>query len=132
MENLEKLVTRLKKTDAKLIWAHTTVVPEGEAGRFVGDDRKYNEAAARVMRKHGVAIDDLHSLTADFPADLFAKPGDVHYTKDGYKKIAKQVADEILRIQLTEQVEADHPDTAGGSEAEGSGKPKKELEGRSQ
>ena len=36
--NLDKLVIRLKKTGAKLIWASTTVVPEGDPGRFVGDD----------------------------------------------------------------------------------------------
>ncbi|MGJ8675978.1 MAG: SGNH/GDSL hydrolase family protein [Akkermansiaceae bacterium] len=104
-DNLDKLVTRLKRTDAKLIWAHTTVVPEEEAGRFVGDDKKYNAAAARVMQKHGIAIDDLYSLTADFSPDLFKGPGDVHYTNDGYEKIAKQVADEILSIEKAEQDE---------------------------
>ena len=44
-KNLEKLVVRLKQTGATLIWASTTVVPEGEAGRIVGDDIKYNAAA---------------------------------------------------------------------------------------
>ena len=48
-ENLEKLVARMQRTGAKLIWASTTVVPEGEAGRFVGDDAKYNAVAAVVM-----------------------------------------------------------------------------------
>ena len=32
-ENLQKIVAILKRTDAKLIWASTTPVPEGEAGR---------------------------------------------------------------------------------------------------
>lgn len=97
-KNLDKLVTRLKQTDAKLVWAHTTLVPEEEAGRFVGDDKKYNDAAARVMKKHKVAINDLHALTKEFDAALFTKPGDVHYTTEGYKKIAKQVAGEVLGI----------------------------------
>ena len=48
-KNLDKLVTRLKKTGAKLIWRNTTPVPPGSKGRYVGDSVKYNAAAARVM-----------------------------------------------------------------------------------
>jgi hypothetical protein len=95
-KNLDQLTTRLKKTGAKLIWAHTTLVPEKETGRFVGDDKKYNDVAAKIMKRHAVTINDLHSLTKAFPPALFTKPGDVHYTKDGYQKIAKQVADAVL------------------------------------
>jgi hypothetical protein len=39
-KNLETLVQQLEATGARLIWASTTVVPENEAGRFVGDDVK--------------------------------------------------------------------------------------------
>ena len=49
-----------------LIWANTTVVQEGEAGRKIDDDLKYNEVAARVMKKHGVQISDLNQLTRTF------------------------------------------------------------------
>lgn len=101
--NLEKLVVRLKETDAKLIWARTTVVPEGEAGRKVGDDKKYNEIADKVMKKHGIIINDLYASTRAFPADLFPRPGDVHYTKEGYKKLARQIADKILIIIKVEK-----------------------------
>lgn len=102
-KNLDALVARLKKTEAKLIWAHTTVVPEKETGRKIGDDNKYNDVATKIMKKHGVTINDLNSLTRKFPADLFKKPGDVHYTNEGYKRIAKQVADEVLMILKGEQ-----------------------------
>ena len=102
-KNLDKLVTRLKKTDAKLIWAHTTVVPEREAGRIVGDDKKYNDVAARIMQEYGVTINDLHSLSKAFPFEHFKKPGDVHYTMDGYKKLAEQVADKLLTTLGGEQ-----------------------------
>ena len=94
-KNLDQLASRLKKTKAKLIWAHTSTVPEGEAGRKVGDDDKYNEAAARVMKKHGIRMNDLNSLTDDFPPELFVKPGDVHYKPEGSKKIGQAVAKEI-------------------------------------
>ena len=94
-KNLDQLVTRLKKTGAKLIWAHTTFVPEKEAGRKVGDDKKYNDVAARVMKRHGVKINDLHKLTSGFSADLFTQPGNVHFKEQGSKEIAQQVAAEI-------------------------------------
>ena len=96
-KNLEKLVIRLKKTGATLIWASTTVVPEGEVGRFVGDDVKYNTAAARVMKKHNVAINDLHKLSASFPPEMFTKPGDVHYKPEGSAKLAEQVVKVISK-----------------------------------
>jgi hypothetical protein len=94
-KNLETLVTRLEATGATLIWASITVVPEGEAGRFVGDDVKYNTIAERVMTKHGIPVNDLYALTKAFPPESFSKPGDVHYTNDGYARIGKQVAHHI-------------------------------------
>ncbi len=97
--NLEQLVEQLKKTGAKLIWASTTVVPEGEAGRVLGDDIKYNAAAKRIMDRHGIVINDLHALTATFGPALFSGPGNVHFTKDGSAKLAAQVA-EAIRANL--------------------------------
>jgi lysophospholipase L1-like esterase len=103
-KNLHQLVTRLKKTNAALIWANTTVVPEGEAGRKLGDDMRYNAAAARVMEKHGVPINDLNTLTKQFGPELFSKPGDVHFSGEGYDKIAQQVASAIeAAIEKTRQ-----------------------------
>ena len=93
--NLDQLVQRLKKNGAVLIWAMTTVVPEGEAGRFAGDDRKYNEVAAKFMNKYHIMIDDLYFLTEKFSPDLFVKSGDIHFTNEGYRKIAIQVASKI-------------------------------------
>lgn len=93
--NLEQLVTRLKATGAKLIWATTTVVPEAEAGRFVGDERNYNAAAARVMQRHGIPTDDLFALTQGFGGKFSTAPGDVHYTAEGYRRIAAAVAESV-------------------------------------
>lgn len=102
-KNLHTLVTRLEATGAKLIWASTTVVPEGEAGRKVGDDKRYNDVAGEVMKKHGIATNDLHSLTRSFSPDLFTGPGNVHYTKAGYKRIARQVAEHVRAAVEGEQ-----------------------------
>ena len=96
-KNLDQLAARLKKTKAKLIWAHTTTVPKGEAGRKVGDDDKYNEAAVRVMKKHGIEINDLNALTDSFPPELFVRPGDVHFKTEGSKKLGQTVAKKITK-----------------------------------
>lgn len=96
-QNLEQLVRRLKQTGAKLIWASTTVVPEGEAGRKLGDDLRYNQIAAAVMRRHGVTINDLNAASRKIDAALFTQPGDVHFQPAGYQQLAAQVADSIRR-----------------------------------
>ncbi len=97
-ENLELLVQRLEKTGAILIFASTTVVPEGEDGRFVGDDARYNLAAGRVMKKHGILVDDLHAATKAFGPGMFLGPGNVHYTPEGYAKLAAQVVSAIESV----------------------------------
>ena len=118
-KNLRQLVTELKKTGASLIWASTTFVPEGEDGRILGDDRRYNEAAARVMKKHRVTTNDLHALTKDFPPALFTKPGNVHYTQEGSEKIAHQVTEAIRQALGRSRTKADAPsaDSSGAAEA---------------
>ena len=102
-QNLEKIVTTLKATGAKLIWASTTIVPEGEAGRIVGDEVKYNLVAEKIMKKHGVEIDDLRELSGTFPASYFRGPGDVHFTPEGSGKLADQVAASIKRSTKTDK-----------------------------
>ena len=91
-KNLETLVARLEKTGATLIFATTTKVPEGEAGRHAGDEVKYNEVALRVIKRHGIPVNDLHALSSGFSADKFSKPGDVHFSGSGCTALAKQVA----------------------------------------
>ena len=93
--NLEKLVLKLKKSNAKLIFATTTLIPQGEAGRKIGDDIKYNSVARQIMKKHKIQINDLHTLTANFKNKHFTKSADVHFTIKGYKLITTQVTKEI-------------------------------------
>lgn len=90
--NLEKLVVRMKKTEAHLIFATTTPVPEGEAGRKVGDDLRYNRAALEVMKKHEVEVNDLHAVMAGKMDRYGTKPGNVHFTPEGSKLLATKVA----------------------------------------
>ncbi len=94
-KNLETLVRQLEQRNATLIWATTTPVPEGEAGRVVGDDLKYNEVAKKIMQKHNIKINELHQLAKGFDAPLWAGPGNVHFKPAGSQKLAQQVAREI-------------------------------------
>lgn len=93
--NLEILVKRLKQTGATLIWGNTSYVPAGEDGRIEGDELNYNQAAAQVMARHGIPVNDIRELTATFDTALFRGPGDVHYTTAGYQTIAVEVVNAI-------------------------------------
>jgi hypothetical protein len=95
--NLEQLVLRLKATGAKLIWASTTAVPEGEAGRFAGDEVTYNAIARDIMARHGVATNDLHAITKGFGGRHSAGPADVHFTPEGSRILATAVAESVAR-----------------------------------
>lgn len=79
--NMEQLVVRLKSSAKDLIWASTTVVPPGDAGRFKGDEVRYNAVAAGIMQAHDIPVDDLYTLTAGFGSDLFTLPGMSTLTK---------------------------------------------------
>jgi hypothetical protein len=95
--NLEKILTKLEATGAKIIWGNTTWVPEGDAGRVPGDEVRFNTAAAAVMAKHNIPINDLHALTRTW-AGKFSKPGDVHYNAAGNALLGKQVAAAIAQV----------------------------------
>ncbi len=90
-KNLEQLVQRLKKTGARLIWRNTTPIPPGSKARYVGDSVKYNEAAARVMKKHGIPTHDLYTLSKKRMKELM-RPANVHYTPEGSRVLGREVA----------------------------------------
>ncbi|MFC1763736.1 alpha/beta hydrolase fold domain-containing protein [Planctomycetota bacterium] len=90
--NLRKLVTRLRSTGAKLIWASTTPVPEGTIGRFAGDELTYNAIAAKVMSENGIKINDLHAYMLPKVKTYWQEPGNVHYTEEGSAFLAAKVA----------------------------------------
>ena len=93
-KNLNTLVERMKKTGAKLIWRNTTPVPPGSKGRVVGDSAKYNEIAARVMKKHDLPTHDLFTISQARMKEIML-PANVHYTKEGSAVLGKAVAKRI-------------------------------------
>lgn len=96
-QNLLRLVKRLKQTKAGLVWASTTPVPEG---RLTGPSRRsadvpaYNAAAARIMRQEGVRINDLYAFALPQLAEI-QRPANVHFTDQGYERLAERVAASI-------------------------------------
>ena len=94
-KNLERLVHRLSKTGAKLIWRNTTPIPPGSKGRYVGDSIRYNSAASRVMIRHGIPTHDLFTISRERMQEIM-RPANVHYTEEGSKVLAESVAEVIL------------------------------------
>ena len=95
--NLRQLVQQLRVTDAKLIFATTTPVPNGgiiSPTRRFGSVEEYNAVALRVMKESGVLINDLNTLITPHLAKV-QKPNDVHYTSEGSAILGKQVAEKI-------------------------------------
>lgn len=95
--NLQKLVKRLKKTGAKLIFVTTTVVPPNEAGRVEGDELRYNEAAKQIMKRYNVEVLDLHPVSVDVHKRHKLADGDVHYQPEGYAELAQTVSGAIQK-----------------------------------
>lgn len=94
--NLSKIVARLKQTGAKLIWCSTTPVPASPTGpgRKNSDVEAYNVAAKKIMEQNGIAIDDLYSF-AEPQISNIQIPNNVHFTPEGSKVLAEQVAASI-------------------------------------
>jgi acyl-CoA thioesterase-1 len=95
-KNLNKLVPRMQKSAKQLVWRNTTPIPPGSKARYVGDSVKYNQAAARVMKKHGVPTLDLFTPSKKNMKD-WMKEANVHYHAHGSQALAERVAGDILK-----------------------------------
>jgi GDSL-like Lipase/Acylhydrolase family len=93
-KNLTELVKQLQATGAKLIWCNTTPISEGTNGRVPGDEKKYNEAAARVMLAAKIPTNDLWSH-AQAKLDKSQLPKNVHFSTEGSSYLAEKVAAQI-------------------------------------
>lgn len=94
--NLRCLVQRMKKTGATLIWCSTTPVPDGvKPPRKNAEVLEYNAVATKIMDEYGIVTDDLYTF-ANEQLEKIQRPNNVHFTPQGSKTLAKQVADSIL------------------------------------
>jgi sialidase-1 len=100
-QNLRKLVERLKKTKAKLIWCSTTPVPSDydhgilTITRSNADVIAYNAVAKRIMEENRIAIDDLYAFALPQLEKIQGRR-DVHFTAAGSNVLAGEVVATIL------------------------------------
>lgn len=92
-KNLEKLVSLLEGTGARLIWASSTPILSRTGDRFK-DIERYNAAAAAVMKAHGVPIDDLYTFVLPRTAQ-WQSADRVHFNATGNKALGEKVAQSI-------------------------------------
>jgi lysophospholipase L1-like esterase len=92
-KNLRQMVSELKKTGARLVWASTTPVPEGNLNppRSDKDVVQFNQLAREIMDENGVQMNDLYGFAKPQLAKI-QRPVNVHFTDDGSKVLADQVA----------------------------------------
>ena len=96
-ENMAAIVVRLKKTGARLIFATTTPYPAGVRPLRVPEDaEKYNAAALEIMQKHGISVNDLHAFILPRLQQL-QTPKNVRFTPAGYKALAQEVGQHVLK-----------------------------------
>ena len=94
-KGLEKIVQRLKATGATVIFATTTPYPDGVYPCRIPEDAvAYNSVALEVMKKHGVAVNDLYA--ASLPnLKKWQQAKNVHFNPDGRQALAEVVAKAI-------------------------------------
>lgn len=79
-ENLRTIVSRLKTTGSKLIWASTTPIRHSSTGVFdLKSEIEYNAIAEKIMREQDIPINDMYShvlklIDMDKPASHGADP----------------------------------------------------------
>lgn len=96
-KNLTAIVSKLKASGAKLIFATTTPYPNGvRPARLPADAKLYNDIALKIMKEHKIAINDLYALTQD-RLEILQNPVNVHFNKNGNVVLAEKVAQTIAK-----------------------------------
>jgi len=97
-QNLRRIHEQIQRRfpKAQQIFALTTPVREEvplQAPRTTADVMRYNEAARRVMDELGVPVNDLFAVAQAIPPEQYADA--VHLTVEGYRVLARAVADKL-------------------------------------
>lgn len=92
-KQLRAIVAKLKATGARLVFATTTPVPDEpmKVYRSNADVIRYNEAALRVMKDEGVAVNDLYTFVRPRMKELQIQPANVHFVPAGSEALAAEV-----------------------------------------
>jgi hypothetical protein len=101
-QRLTEIIARLRPTGATLIWASTTPIPDDlEKKQTAASIVEHNQAAAAVMKQHGVSIDDLFVAITPNLATM-QNPNDVHFNAKGYEFLGGTVA-QAIEAQLRQR-----------------------------
>jgi lysophospholipase L1-like esterase len=94
---LQSITRRLKATGARLVFATTTPVPEGDLRpyREAADSVEYNLVASAVMAEEGVPVNDLFAFVTNYPEPIL-REANVHFTGEGSRALGERVANAIL------------------------------------
>ena len=91
--NLRAIVSKLKQTNAKLIFATTTPYPDKPGGPLRRADQPaiYNAIALRIMNENDIAVNQLHDFVKPRMNELLL-PNNVHFRPAANVELAEQVA----------------------------------------
>lgn len=99
--NIGYILSLLLVTGAQVIWATTTPVhptrcsPDSGGGMLTNENiASYNEATRSLMKRYGVAVNDLNALVMSDP-DEFLGEDHLHLSEAGERACGKAVADAI-------------------------------------
>lgn len=101
--NLEQLFALLRSTgpDLRLIWATITPVMDSRhqvarsSRRYNADVIEYNSTARSIAERYGAKINDLYSFVTQNGLSSMLGADGVHYTHEGYKRLATKTAESI-------------------------------------
>jgi acyl-CoA thioesterase-1 len=94
-KNLTELVTTMKATGAKLVFATTTPFLRRTGERLQAIPTLNAEAVA-IMKANGVAVNDLYEFVLPHAAE-WQVADKVHFNPTGNEQLGKRVSDEILK-----------------------------------
>lgn len=103
--HLEAVIGYLEQLapEARLIFATTTPVPDGEPGRVAGDAARFNEAARNVLKRHPeIQVNDLFRFTKPRQPEWWTRPGNVHFNPVGRSAQGNEVARVLLQALSAE------------------------------
>jgi acyl-CoA thioesterase-1 len=94
-ENLHKVVARLQKTGATLVWCSSTPLPDIWPHRRPADIERYNAVAKEVMQQYKIPITDLHAAVQHLDEPKY--DDGAHLSIDACKEIAREVGRPIVK-----------------------------------
>lgn len=96
IETLRRILGELQRTGARIIFATTTPIPPDGSGRSNAEIDLYNSAAAELMNRSGVEVNDLNALVKHDLAGNICEDK-LHLTERGNAVCAAQVIDRIKK-----------------------------------